>query len=222
MLDATTGLTDNGAAHRSDWLAHLRGIEKVKTERLMPLFLSDAEPIHPYRVAWELNEFLTEKTIYIGDGGDVVTISAQAVQPRAPGNWMDPGALGGLGVGTGFALASGLAHPDKEVLCYYGDGSFGMTAFDMETANRFGAPYIAVIGNNSAMNQIRYGQLAKYGKVRGNVGKPAGRRALLQVRRNARRLWRRGPQPGPDPARAATGTGIGGLLRQVGSDQHLG
>src|SRR5438445_7305722 len=39
-------------------------------------------------------------------------------------------------------------------LCYYGDGSFGMTAFDMETANRFGVPYIAVIGNNSAMNQI--------------------------------------------------------------------
>ncbi len=58
----------------------------------------------------------------------------------------------------------------KEVLCYYGDGAFGMTAFDMETANRFGVPYLAVIGNNSAMNQIRYGQLAKYGDERGNVG----------------------------------------------------
>jgi acetolactate synthase-1/2/3 large subunit len=45
-----------------------------------------------------------------------------------------------------------------------------MTAFDMETANRFGVPYLAVIGNNSAMNQIRYGQLAKYGDERGNVG----------------------------------------------------
>jgi acetolactate synthase-1/2/3 large subunit len=77
---------------------------------------------------------------------------------------------GALGVGTGFALAAKLAHPHKEVLCYYGDGLFGMTAFDMETANRFGAPYIAVIGNNSAMNQIRYGQLAKYGDERGNVG----------------------------------------------------
>ena len=64
--------------------------------------------------------------------------------------------------------------PNKEVLCYYGDGSFGMTAFDMETANRFGVPYIAVIGNNSAMNQIRYGQLAKYGEERGNVGNLLG------------------------------------------------
>src|SRR5205823_3689795 len=86
-----------------------------------------------------------------GTNGDVVTISAQAVRPRRPGQWMDPGALGSLGVGTGFAIAAGLAQPRKEVLCYYGDGSFGMTAFDMETANRFGVPYIAVIGNNSAM-----------------------------------------------------------------------
>ena len=172
--DATTGGTDNGAAGRGDWMAELRAAEDKATDKLMPLFLSDQSPIHPYRVAWEINEFLTDDTIYIGDGGDVVTISAQAVQPRAPGNWMDPGALGSLGVGTGFSLASKLAHPDKEVLCYYGDGAFGMTAFDMETANRFGAPYIAVIGNNSAMNQIRYGQLSKYGEQRGSVGNKLG------------------------------------------------
>ena len=174
VLDATTGLMDNGAKKRQPWLEQLRAAEERLTEKLMPLFKSEANPIHPYRVAWELNEFLTEDTIYIGDGGDVVTISAQAVQPRAPGNWMDPGALGALGVGTGFALASKLVHPEKEVLCYYGDGSFGMTAFDMETANRFNAPYIAVIGNNSAMNQIRYGQLSKYGDKRGNVGNLLG------------------------------------------------
>jgi acetolactate synthase-1/2/3 large subunit len=174
VLDATTGGADNGAGKRAAWLDELRAAEAKAADKLMPLFLSDAAPIHPYRVAWEINEFLTDDTIYIGDGGDVVTISAQAVQPRGPGNWMDPGALGSLGVGTGFAMACGLAHPQKEVLCYYGDGAFGMTAFDMETANRFGAPYIAVVGNNSAMNQIRYGQIAKYGEQRGNVGNKLG------------------------------------------------
>jgi acetolactate synthase-1/2/3 large subunit len=172
--DATTGSKDNGAKSREDWLKELREEEGKRTDKLMPLFLSDNTPIHPYRVAWEINEFLTEDTIYIGDGGDVVTISAQAVQPRGPGNWMDPGALGSLGVGTGFSLAAKLAHPDKEVLCYYGDGAFSMTAFDMETANRFSAPYLAVIGNNSSMNQIRYGQIAKYGEQRGNVGNKLG------------------------------------------------
>jgi acetolactate synthase I/II/III large subunit len=159
---------------RQAWMRELRDAEQVATEKLMPMFKSDSVPIHPYRVAWEINEFLGDDTIYIGDGGDVVTISAQAVRPRRPGQWMDPGALGSLGVGTGFAIAAGLAAPEKEVLCYYGDGAFGMTAFDMESANRFGVPYIAVVGNNSAMNQIRYGQIAKYGAERGNVGNLLG------------------------------------------------
>lgn len=173
--DAATGRLDKSKqSTRQEWMQTLRAEEIEKTDKLMPLFMSDNQPIHPYRVAWEINEFLTDDTIYIGDGGDVVTISAQAVQPRGPGNWMDPGALGSLGVGTGFSMAAKLAHPKKEVLCYYGDGSFGMTAFDMETANRFNAPYLAVIGNNSAMNQIRYGQLAKYGEQRGNVGNLLG------------------------------------------------
>ena len=174
VLQATTGSLDNGSERRRSWLDSLRGEEAERTEKLMPMFLSDSTPIHPYRLAWEINEFLNNDTIYIGDGGDVVTISAQAVQPRRPGNWMDPGALGSLGVGTGFAMAAGLVHPEKEVLCLYGDGSFGMTAFDMETANRFGAPYIAVVGNNSHMNQIRFGQIVKYGNERGNVGNTLG------------------------------------------------
>jgi acetolactate synthase I/II/III large subunit len=175
VLQAASGRLKNDKRQaRQDWMKQLSAAEAAATEKLMPLFKSNASPIHPYRVAYEINEFLTDDTIYIGDGGDVVTISAQAVRPRSPGHWMDPGALGSLGVGTGFAIAAGLAHPKKEVLCYYGDGSFGMTAFDMETANRFNAPYLAVIGNNSAMNQIRYGQLAKYGEQRGNVGNLLG------------------------------------------------
>ena len=159
---------------RIEWMKHLRGIEATKLEKLMPMFKSEQSPIHPYRLAWEINEFLGEDTVFIGDGGDVVTISAQAVRPRNPGQWMDPGALGSLGVGTGFAMAAKLAHPQKEVMCLYGDGSFGMTAFDMETSQRFGAPYLAVVGNNSAMNQIRYGQIAKYGSNRGDIGNKLG------------------------------------------------
>src|SRR3546814_14497676 len=98
----------------------------------MPMFLSDKAPISPYRVAWEINEFLTDNTIYIGDGGDVVTITAQAVQPRRPGHWMDPGPLGPLGVGTGFAMAAHLEHPQKGALGYHAGGHFGMTAYDIE------------------------------------------------------------------------------------------
>ena len=174
VSDAATGRTDNGAERRTGWMAELRAAEDAAYEKLLPTLRSDATPISPYRVAYELNEFLTEDTIYIGDGGDVVTISAQAVQPRTPGHWMDPGPLGTLGVGTAFAMASKQAHPHKEVLCYYGDGAFAMTSWDIETAQRFDLPYISVIGNNSAMNQIRFGQIGKYGEQRGSIGNKLG------------------------------------------------
>ena len=174
VTQATTGRVDNGAKGRQAWLDELRAEEIVRTEKLMPEFTSNATPINPYRVAWEINEFLTEDTIYIGDGGDVVTISAQAVQPHQPGHWMDPGPLGTLGVGVPFAMAAKFAHPDKEVLCYFGDGAFSLTGWDFETCVRFGLPFLGIVGNNSAMNQIRCGQIIKYGENRGDVGNILG------------------------------------------------
>ena len=174
VLAATTGTTDNGAKRRQAWLDELRAAEQVAYEKLMPSFKSENVPINPYRVAYELNEFLTDDTIYIGDGGDVVTITAQAVQPHQPGHWMDPGPLGTLGVGVPFAMAAKYVHPEKEVLCYFGDGAFTLTGWDLETCQRFKLPILGVIGNNSAMNQIRCGQINKYGAERGNVGNLLG------------------------------------------------
>ncbi len=171
---ATTGRVDNGAKRRAGWMAELRAEEQARYEKLLPELKSDSVPINPYRVAYELNEFLTEDTIYIGDGGDVVTISAQAVLPRSPGHWMDPGPLGTLGVGVPFAMAAKFVHPEKEVLCYFGDGAFTLTGWDFETCVRFNLPFLGVVGNNSAMNQIRCGQINKYGKQRGNVANILG------------------------------------------------
>ena len=171
---ASTGRVSNGAGARQSWLAELRAGEVKAYEKLLPDFKSDSIPINPNRVAYELNEFLTEDTIYIGDGGDVVTITAQAVQPRSPGHWMDPGPLGTLGVGVPFAMAAKFVHPNKEVLCYFGDGAFPLTGWDMETCVRFNLPFLGVIGNNSCMNQIRCGQINKYGKERGDIGNILG------------------------------------------------
>ncbi len=40
---------------------------------------------------------------------------------------------------------------------------------DMDTAVRFDLPFVSVVGNNAGWNQIRYGQLTKYGEKRGDV-----------------------------------------------------
>jgi acetolactate synthase-1/2/3 large subunit len=159
---------------REPWLEALRTEEKrLKDERLPRLMREDA-PVHPLRLAHEINEFLTDNTIYIGDGGDVVTFSGGVVQPRGPGLWMDPGPLGTLGVGVPFAMAAKSARPDREVVCLFGDGAFSLTGWDFETMVRFNLPFIGVVGNNSYMNQIRYGQIQKYGEAKGDVGNKLG------------------------------------------------
>ncbi|MEV0628471.1 thiamine pyrophosphate-binding protein [Nonomuraea wenchangensis] len=171
---AASGRIGDAAAKRKAWMDELRAVETQAYEKRLPRQHSDARPIDPYRLVHEINEFLTEDTIYIGDGGDIVTFSGQVVQPKSPGHWMDPGPLGTLGVGMAFAMAAKKARPDKEVLCLFGDGAFSLTGWDFETMVRFDLPFIGIVGNNSSMNQIRYGQAAKYGEERARVGNTLG------------------------------------------------
>jgi acetolactate synthase-1/2/3 large subunit len=151
------------------WLEELRQVEARRYEEDRPHLCSDTVPIHPLRLAREINEFLRDDSMFIGDGGDVVTISASAIHPRRPGHWMDPGPLGTLGVGTPFAIAAKVAHPERDVVVLFGDGAFGCTGFDYDTLVRFKLPVVGVVGNNAAWNQIRFGQLEKYGNDRGDV-----------------------------------------------------
>lgn len=168
VLEQLTAAVRPGAAAET-WLAHLRRVESERFEEDRPSLYSDAVPIHPLRLAREINEFLTENSTFIGDGGDVVTMSASAIQPHQPGHWMDPGPLGTLGVGTPFAIAAKVARPDDEVVILFGDGAFGCTGFDYDTLVRFKLPVVGIVGNNAAWNQIRFGQIEKYGTQRGDV-----------------------------------------------------
>ncbi len=174
VAKAASERSGKSADKRESWLESLRQEEqRLKEERLPRLMRADA-PVHPLRLAHEINEFLTENSLFIGDGGDVVTFSGGVVQPKGPGLWMDPGPLGTLGVGVPFAMAAKVARPDREVVCLFGDGAFSLTGWDFETMVRFDLPFIGVVGNNSYMNQIRYGQIQKYGEARGDVGNKLG------------------------------------------------
>jgi acetolactate synthase-1/2/3 large subunit len=176
LAAVTQAASKDANAHtaRLAWLAELRDVEEKASAKRLPQLLSDANPIHPYRLVHEINQFLTEDSIYIGDGGDIVTFSGQVVQPKSPGHWMDPGPLGTLGVGIPFVLAAKHARPEKEVVALFGDGAFSLTGWDFETLVRYNLPFIGIVGNNSSMNQIRYGQAQKYGHDRERVGNTLG------------------------------------------------
>jgi acetolactate synthase-1/2/3 large subunit len=127
---------------------------------------SNDSPPNPLRVCAELGKRLGPNDIVVGDGGDFVATAAYVLKLEWPQLWMDPGPLGTLGVGPGYAMAAKLTRPDANVILVYGDGSFGLHAMEFEAMARQGIPVIALIGNDAGWTQIRRGQVELYGEER--------------------------------------------------------
>ncbi len=146
-----------------------RGAPKKETDaqaRLMTERRSDDVPISHYRLGHEIAAVVDAETTVVGDGGDVVGCASKIVPLSRPGQWLDPGPFGCLGVGPSFAIAAKLLRPSQRVLLIAGDGAFGLNGMEMETAVRFGLPMTVVIGNDGGWGQIRNPQLSFFGAER--------------------------------------------------------
>ncbi|AKT36513.1 thiamine pyrophosphate-binding protein [Chondromyces crocatus] len=148
------------------WLAAVRASEDKSRAKMLAEIESADSPPNPLRVCAEVGKRLKRDDIVIGDGGDFVATAAYVLKLEWPQIWMDPGPLGTLGVGPGYAMAAKLARPDANVVIMYGDGSFGLHALEFEAMVRQNIPVIAVIGNDAAWMQIRRGQVDLYGETR--------------------------------------------------------
>ena len=148
------------------WRASLATKEREARATLEAEGASAAVPISHYRWAAEIARVVTPDTLVVGDGGDVVGCASKLVPLSRPGQWLDPGPFGCLGVGPPFALAAKLLHPERRVLLIAGDGAFGLNGMELETAVRFRAPFTCVIGNDGGWGQIRNPQLSFFGEAR--------------------------------------------------------
>jgi acetolactate synthase-1/2/3 large subunit len=148
------------------WLSAVRADEDKRRGKMLAEIESHDSPPNPLRVCAELGKRLKPSYIVVGDGGDFVATAAYVLKLEWPQLWMDPGPLGTLGVGPGYAMAAQLARPDARVVLVYGDGSFGLHAMEFEAMARQKIPVVAVIGNDAAWTQIRRGQVEIYGAER--------------------------------------------------------
>ncbi len=115
--------------------------------------------MHPLRLLGALQDVLDDDAVLIADGGDILSFARIALSSRT---YLDPGALGCLGVGVPFGIAAALARPDAQVAVITGDGSFGFNAIDIDTARRHGARVVFIIANNAAWNIEVYDQRITY------------------------------------------------------------
>jgi acetolactate synthase I/II/III large subunit len=149
--------------HAGDWLDYIRVEERNASARDEAVMNSDAEPVHPMRLCREIRDFIDEDTTVVGDGGDIVSYGGRIINVYKPGYWLDPGPMGCLGTGTGFAMAAQIARPGKRVLILHGDGAFGLNGMEFESMVRQHLPIVSIIGNDGAWGQIKHPQKAILG-----------------------------------------------------------
>jgi thiamine pyrophosphate-dependent acetolactate synthase large subunit-like protein len=69
---------------------------------------------------------------------------------------------GAMGYGLPVAVAAKLKHPERQVVCFAGDGCFMMYPQELATAAQYGAAAIVIAVNNGMLGTIRMHQEREY------------------------------------------------------------
>ncbi|MBV8301038.1 MAG: thiamine pyrophosphate-binding protein, partial [Candidatus Dormibacteraeota bacterium] len=127
--------------------------------------------VHPGAVAREVAAVARDRfggeVTFVADGGDALSWALAYFYAEKPGHLLTTTtALGTLGVGMPFALAAQAARPGEPVILFTGDGSFGLTAMEVDTAVRHGLPVVVVVSNNGGWGDVRHEQDMLFGEGR--------------------------------------------------------
>ncbi len=138
-----------------------------------PLLNSDLEPILPYRLVNEINKNVDHKnSVLTHDAGHPRDEIMPFFKATVPGSYLGWGKTTHLGYGLPLMIGSKLANPNKFCMNFMGDGAFGMSGLDMETAVRAGVPITTIVLNNGTMGG--YNKALPVAMEKYNVGNMTG------------------------------------------------
>ena len=149
--------------HHDSWQAEVIAAQKATPPEWEQIRASVDQPIHPLRVCEALQPFLDDDAIFVSDGGEFgqwVQAGLEAQQR------LINGPAGSIGSSIPMGLAAKLAHPQRPVFVFLGDGTFGYHAMELDTALRYHLPIIAVVGNDARWNAEHQLQIQNYGEGR--------------------------------------------------------
>ena len=158
------GLADELPGQFAPWVGTLQQADADGKAPNMATWESDNTPIHPMRLAREVDRFMDrEDDIVVADGGDTTTWMGMTRTVRTPGRYLDYGIYGSLAVGLPYANAAKLRYPEQRVLLISGDGSIGFNFMEFENSIRKGLPIVVVICNDLGWGMIRHSQEIRIG-----------------------------------------------------------
>jgi thiamine pyrophosphate-dependent acetolactate synthase large subunit-like protein len=152
LLEALASSDAAELAGRSSVTDDVASIRAGFMREWLPRLTSDAAPLSPYRVVWELMQVADRtRTVVTHDAGhprDQIVPFYESVVPRGYLGW---GKTTQLGTGLGLAMGARLARPDWLAVNVMGDAAFGMVGMDFETAVRCRIPIVTIVLNNGLM-----------------------------------------------------------------------
>jgi acetolactate synthase-1/2/3 large subunit len=115
-------------------------------------------PIKPQRVIQTLGRLLPRASIVVADAGTPTPFTAAYLRSPAGRHVIIPRGYGGLGYAIPGVIGAKLARPQATVVGLMGDGSFGMSAGELETVGRLSLPVVIIQFNNACFGWIKVSQ----------------------------------------------------------------
>ena len=102
------------------------------------------------------------KTFITTDVGQHQMFAAQFFKFDEPRTFITSGGLGTMGFGFPAAAGVKVAHPDAQVICFTGDGSFQMNMQELSTCKQYHLPVKIFILDNHTLGMVRQWQSLFY------------------------------------------------------------
>lgn len=142
------------------WLAEVRAARTAHEGQLALMAAETEATMHPAALAKAVADAMPVDALAVYDGGHTTFWSNDLTPVHAVRTRFHEPGMAHLGYGLPAAIALQSQCPERAVFNLTGDGAFGFTLNELDTARRYGLPVITVVHNNAAWGVIRMGQKA--------------------------------------------------------------
>ncbi|MCY4729314.1 biosynthetic-type acetolactate synthase large subunit [Natronomonas gomsonensis] len=139
-------------------------VQVWKEEYPMDYAAPEDDPVKPQYVVEAFDNATDDDAIVTTGVGQHQMWACQYWTYKEPRTWVSSHGLGAMGYGVPATIGAKLAAPDKDVVCFDGDGSFLMTCQGLSVAVRENLDVTIVVLNNAAIGMVRQWQDAFFGE----------------------------------------------------------
>ena len=149
---------------RPEWWAFAREVAAKEAVRLTATQLAESNGLTMASVVQRISMLAGNNKIVVTDVGQNQMFAARFSYFADRRSWISSGGLGTMGYGLPAAIGAKVAHPDKTVIVFMGDGGFQMNIQELGTILQSNIGVKMVLMNNSWLGMVRQWQELFYDK----------------------------------------------------------